>query len=117
MPIDDDIAVRELTDRATITEVPHTYARLVDERDFAAVARVFTDDCLRSMVGNDTRLSAGDHRSAHAPNVRAQRPESGGDRRRSAWRARASDENLIGVEDLLCSPTWPTPPPQRGEGR
>jgi SnoaL-like domain len=46
MPIDDDIAVRELTDRATITEVPHTYARLVDERDFAAVARVFTDDCL-----------------------------------------------------------------------
>jgi len=41
-----DIAVRELTDRAAITEVLHTYARLVDERDFAAAAAVFTDDCL-----------------------------------------------------------------------
>lgn len=46
VPIDVDIAVRELTDRAAITEVLHTYARLVDERDFAAVAGVFTDDCL-----------------------------------------------------------------------
>jgi SnoaL-like domain len=46
VPIDVDIAVRELTDRAAITEVLHTYARLVDERDFAAAAGVFTDDCL-----------------------------------------------------------------------
>lgn len=46
MPIDVDIAVRELTDRAAITEVLHAYARLVDERDFAAVAEVFTNDCL-----------------------------------------------------------------------
>ena len=46
VPIDVDIAVRELTDRAAITEVLHTYARLVDERDFAAVAWLFTDDCL-----------------------------------------------------------------------
>ncbi|GAA3256809.1 nuclear transport factor 2 family protein [Dactylosporangium siamense] len=46
MSIDIDIAVRELTDRAAITEVLHTYARLVDERDFTAVAGVFTDDCL-----------------------------------------------------------------------
>jgi 3-phenylpropionate/cinnamic acid dioxygenase small subunit len=46
VPIDVDIAVRELTDRAAITEVLHSYARLVDERDFAAVAGVFTDDCL-----------------------------------------------------------------------
>jgi hypothetical protein len=46
MPSDIDSAVRELTDRAAITEVLHTYARLVDERDFAAAAGVFTDDCL-----------------------------------------------------------------------
>ena len=46
MSIDTDIAIRELTDRAAITDILHTYARLVDERDFAAVARVFTDDCL-----------------------------------------------------------------------
>ena len=46
MPIDIDIAVRELTDRAGITEVLHAYARLVDERNFAAAAAVFTDDCL-----------------------------------------------------------------------
>ena len=46
MAIDADITVRELTDRAAITELLHTYARLVDERDFAAVAGVFTDDCL-----------------------------------------------------------------------
>jgi ketosteroid isomerase-like protein len=41
-----DNAVRELTDRAAVTEVLHTYARLVDERDFTAVNEVFTDDCL-----------------------------------------------------------------------
>lgn len=46
MPVDVDIAVRELTDRAAITEVLHSYARLVDERDFAAVAGVFADDCV-----------------------------------------------------------------------
>jgi 3-phenylpropionate/cinnamic acid dioxygenase small subunit len=42
----DTAAVRELIDRAVITEVLHSYARLVDERDFAAVAELFTDDCL-----------------------------------------------------------------------
>jgi 3-phenylpropionate/cinnamic acid dioxygenase small subunit len=46
MSVDLAAAVRELADRAAITEVLHTYARLVDERDFAAVAGVFTDDCL-----------------------------------------------------------------------
>jgi 3-phenylpropionate/cinnamic acid dioxygenase small subunit len=46
MSVDIDIAVRELTDRAAIAEVLHSYARLVDERDFPAVAGVFTDDCL-----------------------------------------------------------------------
>ena len=46
MSVNVDAAVRELTDRAAITEVLHAYARLVDERDFAAVAGVFTDDCL-----------------------------------------------------------------------
>ena len=43
---DIDIAVRELVDRVAITEVLHDYARLVDERDFAAVGALFTDDCL-----------------------------------------------------------------------
>jgi 3-phenylpropionate/cinnamic acid dioxygenase small subunit len=42
----DAAAVRELTDRAAVTEVLHTYARLVDEREFAAAAGVFTDECL-----------------------------------------------------------------------
>ena len=42
----DAAAVRELTDRDAITAILHTYARLVDERDFAAMAEVFTDDCL-----------------------------------------------------------------------
>jgi 3-phenylpropionate/cinnamic acid dioxygenase small subunit len=54
MPIDVDIAVRELTDRAAITEVLHTYARLVDERDFADVAAVFTNDCLAEYGVRDT---------------------------------------------------------------
>ncbi|GAA0588728.1 hypothetical protein GCM10010172_87090 [Paractinoplanes ferrugineus] len=40
-----DATVRELTDRAAITEVLYAYARLVDERDFVAAAAVFTDDC------------------------------------------------------------------------
>lgn len=43
---DIDIAVRELSDRAAITEVLHDYARLVDERDFVAVGELFTDHCL-----------------------------------------------------------------------
>ena len=46
MTIDVDISLGELTDRAAITDVLHTYARVVDERDFAAVAAVFTEDCL-----------------------------------------------------------------------
>jgi 3-phenylpropionate/cinnamic acid dioxygenase small subunit len=46
VPIDVEIAVRELTDRATITDALHTYARLVDERDFAGAAGVFADDCV-----------------------------------------------------------------------
>ncbi|HET7015098.1 MAG TPA: nuclear transport factor 2 family protein [Streptosporangiaceae bacterium] len=49
MSIDTDHAVSELTelsDRAAITEVLHAYARLVDERDFSAVAGLFTDDCV-----------------------------------------------------------------------
>jgi 3-phenylpropionate/cinnamic acid dioxygenase small subunit len=46
VPIDIDTAVRELSDRAAITEVLHAYARFVDERDFAAAAGVFTDDCV-----------------------------------------------------------------------
>jgi SnoaL-like domain len=45
-PKDVDAAVRELMDRAATTEVLHSYARLVDERDFAAVAGVFTEDCV-----------------------------------------------------------------------
>ena len=56
MPIDVDIAVRELTDRAAITEVLHNYARLVDERDFAAVAEVFTDDCLAEYGIRETEI-------------------------------------------------------------
>jgi 3-phenylpropionate/cinnamic acid dioxygenase small subunit len=40
-----ETAVRELSDRAAITELVHTYARLVDERDFAGAAGVFTEDC------------------------------------------------------------------------
>ena len=51
MPVNTDTAVRELTvreltDRAAITDVLHAYARLVDERDFTAVATLFTDDCV-----------------------------------------------------------------------
>jgi 3-phenylpropionate/cinnamic acid dioxygenase small subunit len=42
----DTAAVRELIDRAAITDVLHGYARHVDERDFAAVGALFTDDCL-----------------------------------------------------------------------
>jgi 3-phenylpropionate/cinnamic acid dioxygenase small subunit len=54
VPTDVDVAVRELTDRAAIADVLHTYARLVDERDFAAVAGVFTDDCLAEYGVRDT---------------------------------------------------------------
>ncbi|EXG80460.1 nuclear transport factor 2 family protein [Cryptosporangium arvum] len=43
MPTD---AIRELIDRFAVTDVLSTYARLVDERDFAAVGALFTDDCV-----------------------------------------------------------------------
>jgi 3-phenylpropionate/cinnamic acid dioxygenase small subunit len=56
MPIDVDIAVRELTDRAAITEVLHSYARLVDERNFAAAAGVFTDNCLAEYGVRETEI-------------------------------------------------------------
>lgn len=46
MPTDIERIIRELTDRAAVTEVLHSYARLLDERDFTAVAGLFTDDCL-----------------------------------------------------------------------
>jgi 3-phenylpropionate/cinnamic acid dioxygenase small subunit len=54
VPIDLDTSVHELVDRAAITEVLHTYARLVDEREFAAAAAVFTDDCLAEYGVRDT---------------------------------------------------------------
>jgi 3-phenylpropionate/cinnamic acid dioxygenase small subunit len=56
MPVDVDTPVRELTDRAAITDVLFTYARLVDERDFAAVAGVFTDDCLAEYGVRETEI-------------------------------------------------------------
>ena len=56
MPIDIDTAVRELIDRAAITEVLHTYARLVDERDFTAAAGVFTDDCVAEYGVRETEI-------------------------------------------------------------
>ncbi|GLK99250.1 nuclear transport factor 2 family protein [Dactylosporangium matsuzakiense] len=76
--------VRELADRTAITAVLHTYARLVDERAFAAVAGVFTDDCLAEYgIGEDDtlrsaaavvdwltrRLPAGTTTSHHISNV------------------------------------------------
>jgi 3-phenylpropionate/cinnamic acid dioxygenase small subunit len=56
----DSAEVRTITDRTAITEVLYTYARLVDERDFAAVAGVFTDDCLAEygLREDDTMRSA-----------------------------------------------------------
>lgn len=59
MSIDDNV-VREITDRVAITAVLNTYARLVDEREFAAVAGVFTDDCLAEygLREDDTLRSA-----------------------------------------------------------
>jgi 3-phenylpropionate/cinnamic acid dioxygenase small subunit len=53
---DTKTALRELIDRAAITDVLHTYARLVDERDFAAAAGVFTDDCLAEYGISDTEI-------------------------------------------------------------
>src|SRR3954469_13486958 len=56
VPIDVDTAVQELTDRTAITDVLHTYARLVDERDFAGAAGVFTDDCLAEYGLHETEI-------------------------------------------------------------
>ncbi|NUS43996.1 MAG: nuclear transport factor 2 family protein [Mycobacteriaceae bacterium] len=56
MGIDIDTAVRELTDRAAITDVLHIYARSVDERDFTAAGAVFTTDCLAEYGINDTEI-------------------------------------------------------------
>jgi len=56
LPTDVDAAVRELTDRAAVTEVLHRYARLVDERDFAAAAAVFADDCLAEYGIHETEI-------------------------------------------------------------
>ena len=41
-----ELTIRELTDRAAITEILHAYARLVDEPEITAVATLFTDDCV-----------------------------------------------------------------------
>lgn len=46
MTLDIEKAVRELIDRAAITEVLHSYARLLDERDFTGAAGAFAEDCL-----------------------------------------------------------------------
>lgn len=46
MSAETEAVIRELADRAAITQVLHTYARLVDEREYEAVAALFTDDCL-----------------------------------------------------------------------
>jgi 3-phenylpropionate/cinnamic acid dioxygenase small subunit len=56
VPTDIDTAIRELTDRAAVTEVLYSYARLVDERDFAAAAGVFTDDCLAEYGIHETEI-------------------------------------------------------------
>ena len=84
MPTDIDTAVCELTARAAITEVLHAYAQRVDERDFAAVAELFTDDCLAEYGIGETdtmhssaavvdwlnsRLADGTQTSHHISNV------------------------------------------------
>jgi 3-phenylpropionate/cinnamic acid dioxygenase small subunit len=91
VPIDVDIAIRELTDRAAITEVLHTYARLVDERDLNGVAAVFTDDCLAEYGVRETdtlrssaavadwltrQLADGTATSHHISNVQISFPEA-----------------------------------------
>jgi 3-phenylpropionate/cinnamic acid dioxygenase small subunit len=90
MSIDVDTAVRELTDRAAITGVLYTYARLVDEREFPAMAEVFTDDCLAEYGVHEAdtlrssaavtdwltrRLSDGTVTSHHISNVQISFPE------------------------------------------
>jgi ketosteroid isomerase-like protein len=86
-----ELTVRELADRAAITEVLHSCARLVDERDFNAVATLFTDDCvveygiretdtLRSsaaVAGWFTRMLAGGTPiSHHISNVQIRFPDA-----------------------------------------
>ena len=56
MPTDVDTAVRELIDRAAVTEVLYSYARLVDGRDFAAAAELFTDDCVAEYGIRETEI-------------------------------------------------------------
>ena len=56
MPADVDTAVRELIDRAAVTEVLYSYARLVDGRDFAAAAELFTDDCVAEYGIRETEI-------------------------------------------------------------
>jgi SnoaL-like domain len=56
VPTDVDTAVRELTDRVAVTEVLYSYARLVDERDFAAAAGVFTDECVAEYGIHETEI-------------------------------------------------------------
>jgi 3-phenylpropionate/cinnamic acid dioxygenase small subunit len=56
VPTDVDTAVRQLIDRAAVTEVLYSYARLVDERAFAAAAGVFTDECLAEYGIHETYI-------------------------------------------------------------
>jgi 3-phenylpropionate/cinnamic acid dioxygenase small subunit len=56
VPTDVDTAVRELIDRAAVTEVLYSYARLVDGRDFAAAAELFTDDCVAEYGIRETEI-------------------------------------------------------------
>jgi len=56
VPTDVDTAVRQLIDRAAVTEVLYSYARLVDGRDFAAAAELFTDDCVAEYGIRETEI-------------------------------------------------------------
>jgi 3-phenylpropionate/cinnamic acid dioxygenase small subunit len=46
MAVESDSTLEQLVSRAAITELLHSYARHVDDRDFDQVGRLFTEDCL-----------------------------------------------------------------------
>ncbi|WP_335992141.1 nuclear transport factor 2 family protein [Glycomyces sp. MUSA5-2] len=55
---DTDTLVRDLADRAAITELLARQSRWLDERDAAATAAVFTDDAVARTPGGEVRGAA-----------------------------------------------------------
>ncbi|WP_131741960.1 nuclear transport factor 2 family protein [Actinomadura roseirufa] len=57
MPLNDEPAIRRLTDRAEILDVVGGYATALDTKDWTALASLFTEDATWEYTGGGERLT------------------------------------------------------------